>query len=63
MLLQQQTITKILEIVLSGISQNNRPAFLQAVNVRSQLPWRPASHSQFMLKALDIKPYGLSSRI
>ena len=34
MLLQQQTtITKILEIVLSGMSQNNRPAFLQAVMV------------------------------
>ena len=55
MLLQQQTITKILEIVLSGMSQNNRPAFLQAVNVKSQLRWRLTPHSQFILINLGTK--------
>ena len=64
MLLQQQTtITKILEIVLSGMSQNNRPAFLQAVNVKSQLRWRPTPHSQFILINLGIKKWYFATKI
>ena len=64
MLLQQQTtITKILEIVLSGMSQNNRPAFLQAVNVKSQLLWRPTPHSQFILINLGIKKWYFVTKI
>ena len=64
MLLQQQTtITKILEIVLSGMSQNNRPAFLQAVNEKSQLRWRPTPHSQFILINLGIKKWYFVTKI
>ena len=64
MLLQQQTtITKILEIVLSGMSQNSRPAFLQAVNVKSQLRWRPTPHSQFILINLGIKKWYFVTKI